>query len=188
MKIFLDIDEVLADFVGAAAGIWGFTPAEFTAARELGCWNIVKSLGVTEFEFWEAITAKGEQFWENLELHPWAKELHDSLQQLGDLYLLTSPSHCPTSFTGKINWIHNYFPETRYLITPYKYLLADKDSILIDDREENVEKFIKAGGWGIVFPTIGNSEYQFVDTSLEVVKEKLDLILNYNKIGLAHSL
>ena len=88
MKIFLDVDEVLADFVGGACAVWGTTEAEVLPYWEPGVWNMIpplsRALGLpvtlTEEEFWAAIVERGDRFWLNLRPLPWAGRVIDLVQ------------------------------------------------------------------------------------------------------------
>jgi hypothetical protein len=56
---------------------------------------------------------------------------------------------------GKKQWIRRYLPEemwNNYLIGPPKHLCASPDALLIDDVEENVDKFRAYGGRAVLFP------------------------------------
>lgn len=64
MRIYLDMDGVLCDFVGAACKLHGRDPATVTH------WNFFKDWGMTAEEFWRPIHEAGEDFWANLEPYP----------------------------------------------------------------------------------------------------------------------
>ena len=69
--------------------------------------------------------------------------------------ITTSPTKCPESLAGKLEWIHGHFPEwmhRQYAITPRKHLFARADSLLIDDHSENIERFEAHGGHAILVP------------------------------------
>ena len=73
---------------------------------------------------------------------------------------MTTPVEDPESLAGKLEWIHKYFPEwmhRQYLMGPQKHLLAGPGSLLIDDSEENVEKFRQHDGQAILVPRPWNS-------------------------------
>ena len=58
--------------------------------------------------------------------------------------IATSPTKDPDCLAGKLEWIHDHFPQwmhRQYAITPRKHLFARPDSLLIDDYSENVDRF-----------------------------------------------
>lgn len=183
MTIFVDMDEVLTDFVGGACRAHGFTNQEVAANRAAGEWSIQPALAklkgkkvVDDKEFWEPIHHLGSRFWEELHPLPWFGEMIKLVNSLTDSwYIVTAPSKDPHSYSGKAIWIARYFaPEIAFhhmIPTPNKYLLANPDTILIDDREETVRKFRNTRhGKGCVFPSLGNSLYKYADDPVGFLK------------------
>lgn len=174
MRILLDLDEVLCDFIGGACNRWGVGIGQLQPHWELGKWDmtppLTKALGrcpikapITEIEFWARIDSD-TCFWSDLKPMPWITDLMLTVQIVtGDVYIVSSPSKCVTSHTGKLMWVAKHLPkiyqEQRLIITPHKHLLANYDTILIDDRDSNVQAFRDAGGMGLVFPRYHNSQH-----------------------------
>lgn len=151
----LDMDGVLFNFVQSTIDLLN---------KDLGChikhedikdWNIHKAFGLTAGDMWKRIDNEGPDFWANLELYPWAKELVSMLEHiLGDnIYFCSSPSMSPWCLLGKRQSIIKHFPKynTKFVFTNHKQLLANKDTILIDDSLKNCAKFEDAGGVPILF-------------------------------------
>lgn len=175
MKIFLDLDEVLADFVGGACQAWGVSREAVEAEWPAGEWDIVPPLGRVlkandpttdwgEDMFWRIISDMGEFFWSKLRPLPWMGEVIDLVRyHAGDDWLIvTSPSHCPTSYAGKARWVDRYLGRDglrRLVLTTNKPAIGGPGAVLIDDREETVRRFEKVGGRGILFPRLHNSRH-----------------------------
>lgn len=191
MKIFVDLDEVVTDFIGSACAVFGITREQLNAEWEPGVWDMIHPLNravskerggnsaeITEERFWSALNK--ESFWANLPMLPGSTELLEGVAALAkqhgaEWYFLTSPSLCPTSYSGKVRFLQQKFGRTfnQFFITPHKHLFAKSDAILIDDREETVKKFTANGGKGILFPARHNSlhalssdRYRVVDVAL----------------------
>ena len=178
-KIFLDMEEVLVDFRGGACQVHGVS-REFADAEciRLGCWDLCQPLGITVEQFWKPITAAGEQFWLDLQPLPWFHQLLDLV--LGNYehwYIATSPSQCPTSYSGKAKWLHSKFGEefSRWFPTHHKYELAGPGRVLIDDRASTIDKWKAHGGTGIVFPSCGNHLHAQAHDPVKYVKQQLGL-------------
>lgn len=144
--IFVDLDDVLADFKGAAMALHG-KPDHKPAPNDP--WDLASVLGISAAQFWQPINELGAEFWAELKPLPWCFRLLDLVSDYTpSWYILTSPSFCPSSYVGKIRWmrehIHGRF--NSFIITGHKHLLATPNSILVDDRLENCEKFVDAGG------------------------------------------
>ena len=184
MKILLDLDEVLADFVGAACTAWGTTRPAVERHWPAGVWDLVPPLGralgqpLTPADFGARLRDRPD-FWAGLAPLPWATPLLDWLTtEVGrpeTVYLVTSPSLCPSSYAGKAQWVaRSLGPHwlERLILTGRKELLAGYDRLLIDDREESVGRFRAAGGRGIVFPAHHNSLHAHRDDPLTYVKSQ----------------
>ena len=104
--------------------------------------------------------------------YTWATMLVDLvLDTVGqqNAFILTTPSDNPDSAAGKTRWINAYFPvfSNRMILTPWKYVCANRESILIDDRDKTVKQFRKHGGHAITFPQIWNMNHQWADDRME---------------------
>ena len=180
LVILVDADEVLFDFVAGAARVHGVEPESLNAYRTPGIWSISDPLGelvlgrpFTQEEFWAPINEAKETFWENLEPLPWFKELIEFVEEHSrEWHIVSAPSRCPTSYNGKVRAFKKVFGKDfdRFILTPHKHLFAKPETILIDDRLENVERFNRAGGYGFVFPTIGNSLHEYRDVPLDQLR------------------
>lgn len=178
--VFLDADEVLFDFIGGACNAHGIEPETLQAYRTPGQWDISRPLGelvlgraYSQEEFWLPINHGGSEFWENLALLPWWEELIQLVETYTDnWHIVSAPSRCPTSYMGKVKAFKKVLGQDfdRFILTPRKHLFAKPNTILIDDRMENVEKFNRAGGYGFVFPSIGNSLHEYRDVPLDQLR------------------
>lgn len=149
-SVFIDIDGVLADFVGAVCGVIPEIKQE-----EVTEWNFYKKYGLTDEQFWGEIEKYGPAFWANLDLLPLAADLiRFCYGHFSNVYLATSPCKSPTCEHGKKIWIQKYFGSAfrDYFITPRKWLLSAPGRILIDDSDDNVSKWNDGGGIGVSLP------------------------------------
>lgn len=179
--VLLDQDGVLTDWIGGVARLFGVDPTTVEVNREPGEWSITAALGktlgapyFTEDDIWERIHAKGESFWAELEPTPYCTRLMRLVtSKVGSQgwRILTSPSRCPSSYSGKARWVLNHFGSAKFIL-PFaeKELLAAPDRTLIDDSEKNVNKFIAAGGQGIIFPSRANRLYKSAHDPLPSVE------------------
>ena len=177
--IFLDMDEVLVDFIGGACQIHGITKEEMYLKQPLGEWDITKALRLSQDAFWNPINQAGVDFWLNLQPTPWCDELRNLVFDLEyrvvALHILSSPSFCPTCYDGKTRWLKQKFGYrfTNFVITPHKWLFAGPGRILIDDRAKNCGEFDRAGGKSILFPHRGNYLHHLAHDPVSYVKEEL---------------
>ncbi len=164
--IFIDMDEVIVDFIGAACKLHGTTREVMDSRRRL--WTIYHAINphLTVDQFWDPILELGKEFWINLEPLPWISELMNLIGKYkASWYILSSPSsHCEYSYEGKRIWLQKHFGKSfdRFLLTPHKHLVSKPGTLLIDDRPDNVNRFYydeqgtgMTGGQATIFPTTG---------------------------------
>jgi 5'(3')-deoxyribonucleotidase len=167
MQIFVDLDEVLADFLSGACAAHDLTPAEMT--KEFGgeYWEGP--------EFWEPIEELGYAFWLGLKPLPWAGALMEVAREFAShpsqVYLLTTPSHCPFSYAGKAKWVKKHLglsPWDHLIPFRKKDMLAGPGRVLIDDLPANVMMWRAAGGSAVLFPHVRNELRHHVDMRNQV--------------------
>jgi 5'(3')-deoxyribonucleotidase len=157
MKIFLDLDGVMADFINAS-----FDIHKMDRPKEKLKWNYFEEWGIDQEEFWRPINEKGAKFWQNLEKYDWFDEVLDFVMSRDSKFsICTSPTNHHSSYVGKVKWIQKHFPEgtlERSFLCRQKYKLAKNyDSVLIDDSEANTYKWSNFGGQPILFPGLCNN-------------------------------
>lgn len=196
--ILIDQDEVLTDFCTSACRAWGKDLATQVMPHwKAGEWSVVPPLAealrvvpqefdgpLTDALFWQRITELGEQFWVGLEETPWAMDLVQAVgAHVNDWYVVTSPSRCPTSYSGKVRWAHKHLGRNfdRLIPTRHKHLFANPHTLLIDDRDANCDAFRKAGGWAIVFPRHWNSKHEHAAYATDYAKERLRFLCDMAK-------
>lgn len=173
--VFLDMDGVLVNFRKGVHDAFGKFYDYATLSNKWTFWND-----------WDDVTlemvnhACNTKFWECLE---WTKDGRNILLAIWkifnseNIYLLTDPVIGTGTHTGKMLWIDAWLPEyvKRTIITQApKHLLARPDTLLIDDKDENVDGFREAGGQGILVPRPWNRDYGMAHHTVEVVKERLE--------------
>ena len=149
MQILLDMDGVLVDF------------------NKTICERFDLPYPPKIYNFFEDIRLQVDaicnmDFWANLK---WMPDGHDILGAIlkrvnpEQIYLLSCPMSNIYSASGKMAWIHKNLPmyESRTIITSIsKSFFATSDRLLIDDKNENVDKFRAAGGMAILYPRSWN--------------------------------
>lgn len=184
MKLFLDMDGVLADFTTGltrALGVPYNYPADPYPFRE-GVWDyfpeIERRYGKT---FYDCNAACSHQFWRRL---PWMHDGRDILRVVlehfdeKDVYLLTSPMPHVESPSGKWHWVCENIPsfKKRTIITNVdKGVFASEDAILIDDCDKNVESFADAGSRAIPCPRPWNVARHYADEASLYIDRALEV-------------
>ena len=185
LTIYLDIDEVLADWTGAVR--------HFTAVTMLPRydWDVIPAITSVSPEWthdriWETIEQQGSDFWADLKPLPWAIALYLwCTQNAHTVYLATTPTHDPNCLHGKLRWMYTHYGPRfdQYTITWNKSQLATRHTLLIDDSEKNCRAFVEAGGWAILFPALGNSNRGHLHDPIEYVRQSMAMIPSWAQNG-----
>lgn len=178
VRLLVDMDGVLTDFVSHICQLHG-RDNPYLGDKHLGLFDMDKIWGMSASEFWSPC---GYEFWSTMDWMPdGAATLNHCEQLVGpeNVCILTAPCATAGCVDGKRDWIANRAPEykKRVLIGSCKEFLACDNNILIDDRDENVQKFREAGGCAFLVPRPWNSAHdmQFPDGWLERVAD----LVNY---------
>lgn len=154
--IYCDLDGVLVDFDGGFISHFGLPPKEYE-----------KLHGVDKF--WEVINYKGSKFWKNLPPTPYKDILWEYIFPHCKA-IITAPSKDISSFIGKYEWVKYHLtplPKILYRSSHLKqevlFNIPDEDKtnhILIDDRKDITQNWIKAGGSALHHKTIEDTILQ----------------------------
>lgn len=154
MKIYLDMDDVVADWTGYANTFFdtpGRTAQEYLPDEE---WATLKTQ---------------QRMYRDLEVKAGARELVDTCIQYSrdtgtGVFFLTALPHddsFPYAAYDKVNWAARHFWELVVFFGPYakdKYKFCEPGDILIDDRQVNCDAWIAAGGRAHVYTTWENCQ------------------------------
>jgi len=135
-KIYCDMDGVIADF---ELGYKELTGIDLQVKKPEG------------EEFWDPIKIAGVGFWAGLKWMPGGQKLWDYIKPFHP-QLLSAPSREQSSRIGKAVWVKHKIPGTKLILryASQKKELATPESILIDDRQVNIDQWEAAGGIGIL--------------------------------------
>ena len=100
--------------------------------------------------FWDPINDAGYDFWINLDWTPDGKRLWKYIEKYNP-ELLSAPSRQNDSRVAKHDWVKRELPEAHLILRSAKHKkdFAGPNSILIDDRIDNIQGWRDAGGIGI---------------------------------------
>jgi hypothetical protein len=170
-RIFLDLDDVcntLAPFVLHSVGCnigpndYGRYPREHGFNLSDAANEMLGELRYTAAALWASIPRAVWVRVPESPFFPWLLETCAEAVGRENICIATSPTKCPESLAGKLEWIHDHFPQwmhRQYAITPRKHLLARPDSLLIDDYGENADRFTAHGGHPILVPRPWNDNW-----------------------------
>jgi predicted kinase len=136
-KVYCDMDGVLVDFERGYNDLTGKQTPGVDSTYDKN-------------DFWSAITKAGAKFWAELNWMSDGQQLWNYIKQYSPK-LLTAPSREQSSEIGKQEWINTNLPSTPVIFKQAKDKkdLAEPNAILIDDRKDNIQQWIDAGGIGI---------------------------------------
>jgi len=153
IRLFVDLDGVCSDFDTAAAKLCDID-LEDEGIREHLKGNGRIDKYISDEEMWNRIRKEGEDWWANMEILPWAKDLYDMLKKESPMVaFLSSPSNNPSCASGKLMWIKKHFDTKDFIISPRKQFCAGPNTLLIDDTLKKVKEFRKYGGHAFLWPS-----------------------------------
>ena len=135
-KIYCDMDGVLVDFDKGYLELTG---------------HVLDGSHRSDTDFWDPINAAGYDFWNNLEWMGDGKVLWSYIEKYNP-ELLSAPSRQVESRIAKNHWVERELPGVHLILRSAKHKkdFAGPNNILIDDRIDNVNGWIEAGGIGIL--------------------------------------
>jgi hypothetical protein len=150
-KIYCDMDGVIVDFDKGYKELTG-KEASFDTPKE---------------EFWAPIQKAGAEFWIKLQWMPDGKQLWNYIKPYNP-QLLSAPSRDESSKIGKFVWVKRNVPGTKLILrsAERKQEFATPNSILIDDRADNIQRWKDAGGIGIHHTSAADTIQQLKDLGL----------------------
>lgn len=155
IRIFIDLDGVMVNWIKDACKVVGVDMSDPTVRQLLKSDSHALET-MLKCDFWEhpevLKQVDNPQWWEELEILPWAQRLWNMAQTFGDTCILTAPSPYHSCSSGKAKWIQNTFNTKNWLIGKEKQFCANRDSILIDDFAKKIDKFKEWGGHGYLWP------------------------------------
>lgn len=154
-KCLLDMDGVLVNFVKGVCAFHGVD----TPYPKYQNWNMEIPLGIDKNTFYGNL---GREFWANLEWTPDGFEILEVVEErfgVKNVCLLTSPVAADGCIDGKMDWIKKHLPQysRQFLVGPAKEFCANSNHFLVDDFEENIDKFNASGGRGVLVPRPWNT-------------------------------
>ncbi len=171
MKIYFDMDGVLADFAQAAKNIPGFS-SDLNCASQ----NMTDEQKHAKKKYWLEIE-QIDSFWADMDIVDNITELLDFASLCGDLFVLTKTPSANKFADGqnyvnkiadaKRAWIKKhlskYFDDENIIVCSGKkgkLIRPDKNSILVDDRPDNIAEWSECGGTGILFLGSDDARHQ----------------------------
>ena len=123
----------------------------------------------TDERFWDPINEAGYDFWINLKWMPDGRKLWSHIEKFNP-ELLSAPSRQPDSRVAKHDWVKRELPGVHLILRSAKNKkeFASPTSILIDDREDNINDWIGAGGIGILHKSAKDTIRQLKDLNDEI--------------------
>jgi len=169
IKILLDMDGVLADFVQGTCDLHNL-PNPYEKEENLGKYNLEELLGISRTQMF---TGMKYEFWRHLKKLPEADQLVEFLIDtygVNNICICSKPSNNTACPEGKKEWIQKYYPMFKnVMFTNAKHFCANNRSILVDDHTQNVGDFLSHGGNAVLVPRPWNLLHKHKNVLDEVI-------------------
>lgn len=146
MIVLLDVDGVIADFMGDALEAIRKVSGKTHTREEVTDWDFFGCLDVSPADKKSVLEyfIKAPGFAYNLEPLPGAVEGVKKIAAIADVFFVTSPwRSSPTWVYDRDRWLVKYFGSTlgrKVIHTEHKYLV--RGNVLVDDKPEHVEGWV----------------------------------------------
>jgi len=171
IQVFLDLDGVLVDLLG---GLLRYHKIKnpYDNPENHGRYDVRHLVGMSPQEFWGVLD---QDFWLDLEWMPDGRAILAEILKYvkpEQVTILSKPTGFPHCTEGKELWIKKDMPGFNYLIGMRKEPIAGPGKLLVDDHDDNVDKWVKAGGVAVQVPLLSNRWHKL--PTLPHVKEQLE--------------
>lgn len=184
--IFIDLDDVCNTFTphilytfgcDTSATDYAAYPADFGFDLP-GAVSFLTNRYYTENDFWNQFS---RDMWTSAPESDILRWLVDKCRRLVDeanVFIATAPPPAGLAecLVGKVEWIHAHLPpwlRQQFVITSHKHLLANPSTLLIDDNENNTDRFERFGGNTILVSRPWNSLWEHEPDVKESIKTQL---------------
>lgn len=166
MIFFLDMDGVLVDTMSVYLSDHNVDPKNWPP----GEWDVEKAFGIPSKNW----LRKSSDWWAKLPPTSLLPKLQAFLA--GKRTYICTTLTAEESYCGKVAWLEKHWPEMvrRVIPTDDKWLLAQFDRVLVDDKDSNVNEWTEYGGRGILVPRIWNSLHALTSKSDDTVLYSLN--------------
>lgn len=161
--VYLDVDGVLADFIGQCERYFDRRLEDGKRAD----WYFYRAWGMTDASFWKEVENFGFSFWAEMPVLESGRAMLKVLNSFGrqiDVCLLTAVAPIPSAMAGRMSWVRRNFPQfvQRMIVCPTKLKtrLAAPGRVLIDDCQDTVENWKLLGGKALLWPGPANARFQ----------------------------
>lgn len=159
-ELFLDCDQVLANFDGRAEQLFGMAPRQ--ARKQIGAeafWNVIRSDG----DFFLKLPVLSE-----------GKRLYDAVKHLRPTILTGTPPEVPEAAAQKREWAAKHFPGTPIITceSADKRNYMHAGDVLVDDWPKYRRLWEEAGGVFILHESADKSIRQVLKLFPDVAREK----------------
>lgn len=182
-QVYLDQDGVIAGFISGICSAHK-RPNPYHHPNAKGVWDVWTLWEMSHADFWEPCDMT---FWHKLPKTPEADDLvrlaiSASRRVCGvwPVRVLTMPSSHGRDecIQGKLNWLEDHYPELAGEIIfeneKWKYAAAQPGSLLIDDNEQNCQKWVRNGGYAVLVPRPWNMRWRVADQVVDVVRQGVE--------------
>lgn len=176
----LDLDGCIVNWMQGALDVHDIrVPVEEFYEPHKGKPYIQDILQMPAAAFWKPMN---EEFWAKLEWMPDGEEIVRMCEERfgrENITIGTSPSYNYGCWDGKRRWIekhmHRYYHKTEaQMFGPRKWMMANSETILVDDFDSNIQKFeATRGGHVCPVPRLWNSLHPLSNQTVECIREVL---------------
>ncbi len=178
--IYLDMDDVLVDFVGGVLRHFNIGLSEQANVKS---WDFFSQFEIDQKFFWNNVAAS-TGFWRDLDPYPYTQGVMDLCLKYAEEVKLCTSCGCSAAASGKNEWAKRHLgmesKDVIHIVDKWRLAYMPR-TILIDDSESNLALWHDACtaanrglyAWSILFPQPWNTSRHFADTRLAFLQRNL---------------
>lgn len=179
----LDVDGIIADFMGAAIKVMNKISGKNITADQVTEWEVTTALDDDAHKLASKIEFNKAGFASTFEIYDGSIEAVEQLKQLTDLHFVTSPTVTnPTWVHDRVNWLSKHFKVNPKDVhhTSKKWVVCG--DVMLDDHPENLNLWVEQWPgklpllWDRPYNRIGVSGLKRITSWKEVISEVKNLI------------
>lgn len=171
MTIWVDHDQVLAQWAGEVVRRWNNDPAPFEPVRRIVCVDDITSfklgpcLGIGGPEFVDRLMENCRDLYDHIAPVAGAIAAMEVLNSTQRVKIATAiPKQAAHTFEGKMRWFHRHMPfltHKQIVAIDEKAELGGSRDILVDDGPHNLEAWAATGRCSITFDCPWNRDREY---------------------------
>lgn len=144
-RVLLDVDEVIADFIGYYLDVAGRHMATYYKPEQVTQWKLPEALNLPQWARREMdAEMRRPGVAHKLKLLPGAKDAVLALNEISEVVFVTAPYYGSLTWgNDRVEWLRHHFGDMADKTILTRYKTPVQGDVFVDDRPENLEGWVQ---------------------------------------------